>query len=1311
MAIACFGTFDVANYGDLIFPEIIKSKLSDLNTPLLFVSPIGGSPVVSDSVETVSFAEILKAHKEISGVIVGGGNIIDCSPALNPIYSESPEDSLLAYPSLWIGASLLAEAAETALCWNAPGVPGPLPNTENSLIRSALSSADYLSVRDSSSAAFLQSFEPSLDPRVVPDSAVGISAVWSKETLEKQWDDFLDRNSKFVPAGHELAVFHLKSRYIGADSSLDEVCACIRAACEKRKLVPIFLPIGPIHNDDFIARKASKLYKGPQIAVEQLPTLMETTAILAHAKVYCGSSLHGAIVHYAYGGKPVCVTSAEVHKFSEFFSSIGCEARRVDDWNHLETALAADCTPNSLESDLARLDEHWNQIRGILQRKADTSGKRVSPKRIVSKLKTACESLAPQFLIPQMTQSRRRAEESRLRRQVQGKASSSGAGDDNFLKATSTLREDLADLRARQDKTLRHTAEIKNDLSVFGSSIKSFSKQVKALNAAVGHLQDELDDTKQRADRGQLAATITLQELERLEKLVEVCRADLGRLHTIIFSRTFKSGRKAMAFVKNWISTGPSKEGPWVPERYDALETELSGCITELSSLQQHWFDASAEVSPGLAAGIRTTAQRLHALKSEIDNCLASVLRSASLKVGLMSVGTISALSQQPGSSRLKAAIENSPSPLPASLSLSAFSALGQIPGFSAAHIISNQGPLVSDPRGSIVICVHNAIDDVRSCLESVIRNTNLGLHRLIIVDDGSEQPTAELCRQIAVSCNATLIRNEEARGYTKAANQGITSGTGDFVVLLNSDVIVPAGWLERLSNCAFSERNVAVVGPLSNAASWQTIPQLHSNDGKWAVNDVPNGMSLEDFAAELSRYSQRLYPQVSLVNGFCYLITRQAIDKVGKLDEAAFPMGYGEEDDFSLRASKVGLVNLIADDCYVYHAKSKSFGSERRSALAKQGAAALNRKHPNGQVAEAVSAMQRNDRLTVARHFACIRTASKPDSIRRARRKLRIGWLKPHLGVVGGVRRTLEMSNRLVSMGHSVTIFTPDASRADWMPMWSDAAAFEELSSNDLDVVIVSDPDVIDPFLKSDAPVKLVYHLAAYMIYRDSSDKLKRYYERTKQLHHIANSTWTAEHVLAHCGVRCEAVFEGAINSSMFAPRREEKVYDVACYGSNRPHKGTADIEAASNGLRLLKISEQAPTQAELSHLISSATVFASACWHEGFSFCPLEAMACGVPVVMTDDGGSREYARHEENALVSAPNDPEALRSNIDRVLSDVELRARLIENGLETAKRFDWQKLAGRFAEYLESLAEPKQAQSTNHINGAAKTGAHP
>jgi GT2 family glycosyltransferase/tetratricopeptide (TPR) repeat protein len=263
-----------------------------------------------------------------------------------------------------------------------------------------------------------------------------------------------------------------------------------------------------------------------------------------------------------------------------------------------------------------------------------------------------------------------------------------------------------------------------------------------------------------------------------------------------------------------------------------------------------------------------------------------------------------------------------------------------------------------------IVLCVHNALEDVKECLTSIQRHTKVD-YRLLIVDDGSQPETRDFLKSWVQDVSvATLFRNETAGGYTKAANIGLRASNGDYIILLNSDTIVTPGWIEKLVECATSRKNIGIVGPLSNCASWQSIPEIFDKNGGWMINNIPEGYSLETLSDIVANVSDKAFPSVNFVNGFCYMIKRAVIDTIGWLDEESFPYGYGEENDFSIRARKAGFKLAIADHAYVYHSKSKSFGHERRQELSKQGSVAFKAKHPDINVKALTEEIKNNQAL-----------------------------------------------------------------------------------------------------------------------------------------------------------------------------------------------------------------------------------------------------------------------------------------------------------------------------------------------------------
>ncbi|WP_162245447.1 glycosyltransferase [Methylobacterium sp. Leaf466] len=275
-----------------------------------------------------------------------------------------------------------------------------------------------------------------------------------------------------------------------------------------------------------------------------------------------------------------------------------------------------------------------------------------------------------------------------------------------------------------------------------------------------------------------------------------------------------------------------------------------------------------------------------------------------------------------------------------------------------------------------IIIPVHDAVDDALTCIRSLIEHTTVP-HLVTIIDDASSESTRIQLRTMIEGLPwIRLIETTENIGYTKSANLGLAQTRAPWVVLLNSDTIVTPGWLEGLFEVVAGRLDIAMVGPVSNAASWQSVPELRDVNGRWRINTLPVGTSVNDMAALVARYSIREFPEASLLNGFCTLMRRSVVADVGYLDEAAFPMGYGEENDLCIRVIKAGHKLAVADHVYVHHVKSASFGTQRREILSKKGNEALANKHPDIDLAAIQIVMAELNPLTSLRkrlrsHFA----------------------------------------------------------------------------------------------------------------------------------------------------------------------------------------------------------------------------------------------------------------------------------------------------------------------------------------------------
>ncbi|HEX5096471.1 MAG TPA: glycosyltransferase [Acidimicrobiia bacterium] len=252
----------------------------------------------------------------------------------------------------------------------------------------------------------------------------------------------------------------------------------------------------------------------------------------------------------------------------------------------------------------------------------------------------------------------------------------------------------------------------------------------------------------------------------------------------------------------------------------------------------------------------------------------------------------------------------------------------------------------MSDFDVTIIVPIYRGVEEVQRCLASVVRHAKRtqAAAELLLLNDGSpvEEMHAMLQRFVdeTTALPVRLLRNEQNLGFVKTVNRGMRAATGD-VVVLNSDTVVTAGWLDSLVRTASAD-DVATVTPLTNFGSLATLPPSIIR-AFGLDSDAPR---IDEAAAFVSRHSARLCPEVIAGVGFCMYITRRALDICGELDEATFGRGYGEEVDFCLRASRVGFRHLIDDATFIYHEGGVSFGAEREEGMMR-GSELLHARYP----------------------------------------------------------------------------------------------------------------------------------------------------------------------------------------------------------------------------------------------------------------------------------------------------------------------------------------------------------------------------
>jgi GT2 family glycosyltransferase/glycosyltransferase involved in cell wall biosynthesis/SAM-dependent methyltransferase len=220
-----------------------------------------------------------------------------------------------------------------------------------------------------------------------------------------------------------------------------------------------------------------------------------------------------------------------------------------------------------------------------------------------------------------------------------------------------------------------------------------------------------------------------------------------------------------------------------------------------------------------------------------------------------------------------------------------------------------------------VIIPVYRGLEQTRRCIISVLQSTVASPFRLIVINDAS--PEAEITtylRGLSSFQHVILVENTENLGFTATVNRGMNWSDTNDVVLLNSDTEVANDWLDKLKVQAYSDLMVGSVTPFSNNATICNYPTL---DGMRALPDGENVRSLD---ATFASANKGRNIEIPTAVGFCMYIRRDCLNEVGLFDVETFGKGYGEENDFCLRATAKGWKHLLAADTFVFHEGEVSF-------------------------------------------------------------------------------------------------------------------------------------------------------------------------------------------------------------------------------------------------------------------------------------------------------------------------------------------------------------------------------------------------
>jgi GT2 family glycosyltransferase/2-polyprenyl-3-methyl-5-hydroxy-6-metoxy-1,4-benzoquinol methylase len=202
-----------------------------------------------------------------------------------------------------------------------------------------------------------------------------------------------------------------------------------------------------------------------------------------------------------------------------------------------------------------------------------------------------------------------------------------------------------------------------------------------------------------------------------------------------------------------------------------------------------------------------------------------------------------------------------------------------------------------------------------RDCLESIFRDTAYPNVEVIVVDNGSQDGSRNWLRWLARSRpELRVLLNAGNAGFAAANNQALRIATGEVLVLLNNDTVVPRSWLDPLLR-ALRDPGVGLVGPVTNSVG---------NEARIEI-DYAAIEGMQEFVDRRRATHAGLSFDITMLAMFCVALRRDTLQRVGLLDEA-FGIGLFEDDDYSRRVQQCGLRTLCVEDAYVHHHGQASF-------------------------------------------------------------------------------------------------------------------------------------------------------------------------------------------------------------------------------------------------------------------------------------------------------------------------------------------------------------------------------------------------
>ncbi|MBV6753281.1 polysaccharide pyruvyl transferase family protein [Pseudomonas chlororaphis] len=287
--IGIFGTFDVENYGDLLFPILAEAELSKrLGSVQLHRFSYNAKSQAEWPYAVTSVTDLPELAEQLDGVLIGGGFIVRFDKVVAHGYLPPTPD--IHHPTgYWLSPALIAQQHGVPVIWNAPGMHcNDIPQWSTPLLKLALEHSQCVRVRDEPTRESLSALSPNTDIQVLPDTAFNLPSLIDEQHPSAAFTELRQAFGLDAPF-IVIQSIHVVEPFLQLFEQHPEALAGYRL---------LVIPIGPVLGDHHMVVSTRM---PDTITLPFWPEPLLLAEILCHAQAVIGHSYHLSISALVFG--------------------------------------------------------------------------------------------------------------------------------------------------------------------------------------------------------------------------------------------------------------------------------------------------------------------------------------------------------------------------------------------------------------------------------------------------------------------------------------------------------------------------------------------------------------------------------------------------------------------------------------------------------------------------------------------------------------------------------------------------------------------------------------------------------------------------------------------------------------------------------------------------------------------------------------------------------------------------------------------------------------------------------------------------